>query len=139
MAIVETKLALAGIYGNQFVVQLQISQGDKLVEIVHETAGAGIAKMGDVVNLRSRRRECTAKHFLEVRAINPGTEPIEAHVLGGRRVIFPRVLHGEILSEGPAKTREQPVSVVAYHWLGLLPLFDKIGDCLYDDVFREAV
>ena len=48
----EAKLAGARVNGDQLMIEVQVSHGNKLVQIGYESTLAGIAEMRDVVNGR---------------------------------------------------------------------------------------
>src|ERR1019366_335033 len=119
--------------------ELQVSQRYKLLQVAHESTVAGIAEMGDVMNVRSRRRERPPQYFFEVGTVDARSQPIGAHVLGRGEVVLSCVLHRKELSECPAKTRQQPVRVVLHGALWCLTLLNEVGNNLDDNVFRQSV
>ncbi len=69
-AVGERQSPPARVDGHQFMVELQVSERHELRKVGHESALAGIPEVGDVVDLRSGRRQCAAQHFFEAGTID---------------------------------------------------------------------
>ena len=121
------------------MVELDIPHGNKFVEVEAEPAVAGIAEMGDVVDLRRRCGERAAQHFFETGAVDTRPQPVRAHVFGFGGVVLARVAHGERLGKGLAEAGIEPVGIVFDRALRRVALFEKIGDDLDDGFFRQPM
>jgi len=121
------------------MIEIQVPQWNKLGEVPHKPAIAGIAEMGDVMDLRSRRRQRATQHLFQAWAVNARSEPIGTHILSCCQVILSRVLHRKALGERAAEARIKPVSIVLHRSLGCVVLFDEVSDDLKNEVFRQSV
>jgi len=87
------------------MVEFQVSQRDKLLQIGYESTLGGVTKLRDVMHVRSLRGDRSSHHFLKTWPVDAWTKPIGAHVFGGSEVVLSRVLHGKEFSEGPPEAR----------------------------------
>src|ERR1700745_3194257 len=139
MAVGESQLVRSRIDRNQFVIELKITERNELVQIVHESACARIPEVSDVVHVGSRRRNRSSQPLLQIWAVYAWTEPVCAHVLGGSRVVLPRIFHRKSFGKGPTEAGHEPIRIVLDRALRLLAFFDEIGNHFYDDVVRKTV
>ena len=110
----------------------------KPLEIGDEATVRRIPEAADVVDIGSGRHQRPAQHLLELRLVEPRSDPIETLILCLGRVVFDRVLHRKGLGESISEAGAQPLLVV-----GNLPVLrilrlDEVLDHIDNKLRPEA-
>lgn len=95
--------------------------------------------MIDVVDVGSRRRQRPGQDLAQLWHIQPGTQPVGAHVRGRCRVVPAAIFHWERFRERPAVTLQQPLRVVADLARRPGAGFDHVAHDVGHEPGREAV
>ena len=89
-------------------------------------------KIRDVVHIGRRRRKSAAQHLFDRGFVHARPDPVGAHVLGCRRMVLDRVLHGERAGEHFSIARYKPNGIIPdlalRHAVGSHEVFDDGGD-----------